>query len=82
MTFKQRMGGGRYTEDFDWAGFQLGASLGLWDDDPQTFQRVKHVFWSDNPLGNALFECLLKLTEARVLEEDKEECKFRWRFGE
>lgn len=64
--------------DWDGAAFGVGRSLGIFSDS-QTFTQVKGVFWTDNPLGNALHEVLLQLAAAGVLErrEDPGE-QFRW----
>ncbi|MEU9233502.1 hypothetical protein [Streptomyces subrutilus] len=44
-----------------------------------TFRQVKSVFWTDNPLGNALHEVLLQLVAAGVLERREEpDEQFLW----
>lgn len=57
----------------------VGRSLGIFGES-ETFTRVKGVFWTDNPLGNALHEVLLQLTAAGVLErrEEPDDEQFRW----
>ncbi|MFE2283964.1 hypothetical protein ACFXDJ_07315 [Streptomyces sp. NPDC059443] len=64
--------------DWDGAAFLVGHSLGIFSES-QTFTQVKGVFWTDNPLGNALHEVLLQLAAAGVLgrREEPDE-QFRW----
>ncbi|MGW3521064.1 hypothetical protein [Streptomyces hydrogenans] len=65
--------------DGDGAAFMVGRSLGIFDESV-TFTQVKGVFWTDNPLGNALHEVLLQLVTAGVLERraEPEDERFRW----
>jgi hypothetical protein len=65
--------------DWDGAAFVVGRSLGIFDESV-TFTQVKGVFWTGNPLGNALHEVLLQLVAAGVLErrEEPEDEQFRW----
>ncbi|MEV7122316.1 hypothetical protein [Kitasatospora griseola] len=65
--------------DWDGAAFELGRALGLFAE-PVTFTHVKWVFWTDNPLGNALHEMLLQLVAAGVLErrDEPDDEQFRW----
>ncbi|MDX3128696.1 hypothetical protein PV367_02520 [Streptomyces europaeiscabiei] len=53
--------------DWDGVAFLVGCSLGIFGGS-DTFTKVKWVFWTDNPLGNALHEVLLQLVGAGVLE--------------
>ncbi len=64
--------------DWDGAAFEVGRSLGIFDSS-ESFTQVKWVFWTDNPVGNALHEVLLQLVSAGVLErrEERDE-QFRW----
>ncbi|MFF1921176.1 hypothetical protein ACFVW8_11465 [Streptomyces sp. NPDC058221] len=67
----------------DWGGaaFAVGRSLGIFGES-EMFSRVKGVFWTDNPLGNALHEVLLQLAGAGVLEQREEpDEQFRWSAG-
>jgi hypothetical protein len=66
-----------YWTDWDAAAFALGHALGLFQDaDPL---RVKHVFWTDNQLGNGLHDALLALVSAGVLDRREEpDEQFRW----
>jgi hypothetical protein len=61
--------------------FELAACLGLVDSSQEQWFRVKHLFWTNNPIGNALFKQLRQLEEVGVLEFDEEETKFRWSFA-
>jgi hypothetical protein len=67
--------------DPDGAMFCMGVSLGLWPDDwPTHGLGNKWIFWVDNPLGNALHQCLENLVETGVLECNPDEGyqQFRW----
>ncbi|MET9435803.1 hypothetical protein [Streptomyces sp. NPDC006551] len=64
--------------DWDGAAFVVGRSLGIFEESV-TFTQVKAVFWTDNPLGNALHEVLLQLVAAGVLERrDEPDEQFLW----
>jgi len=66
-------------EDWDVAEFALGAAIGLWGPSHPLFLHDKWVFWSNNPLGNALHEVLLRLADVGVLEHrDEPDDQFRW----
>ncbi|WP_418960743.1 hypothetical protein [Streptomyces tritici] len=65
-------------EDWDGAAFEVGRALGIFDEE-DSFTSVKRVFWTNNPLGNALHEVLHQLTAAGVLElQDEPDMQFRW----
>ena len=56
-------------QDWDGAEYELGIALGLFDREKHPFSTsAKHVFWTDNPVGNALHACLEQLVVAGVLE--------------
>ncbi|MCG5441134.1 hypothetical protein NIE79_000068 [Micromonospora sp. NIE79] len=64
--------------DVDGAQYELGRAVGLFTD--QMFLQVKWVFWSDNPLGQALWDMLHELVKAGVLEyRDEPDHQFRWK---
>ncbi|MFJ2931354.1 hypothetical protein ACIO8G_01140 [Streptomyces sp. NPDC087219] len=64
--------------DWDGAAFVAGRSLGIFGESV-TFTQVKSVFWTDNPLGDALHEVLVQLVAAGVLERREEpDEQFRW----
>ncbi|MER5888072.1 hypothetical protein ABT160_29995 [Streptomyces sp. NPDC001941] len=64
--------------DWDAAAFAVGLSLGIFEESV-TITQVKSVFWTDNPLGNALHEVLLQLVQAGVLERREEpDEQFLW----
>jgi len=72
-------------KEIDGALFDLGVALGLWNDTPKggnwQQQAPKWVFWSNNPLGNALYETLERLVAIGVLEmrqEQDSEIEYRW----
>ena len=57
--------------DFDGAEHALAVCLGLMPADWNwVLRNAKWVFWSDNPMGNALHQVLETLVEARVLEKN------------
>jgi len=64
--------------DWDLAAYLFGRSLGLFQN--QAFQTdAKHVFWTDNDLGNGLHDALLALARAGVLERrEQPDEQFRW----
>lgn len=66
--------------DWDGAAYELGCALGLFDPKKHPFQtKVKHVFWTNNPVGNALHECLNWLARVGIMERrDEPDIQFRW----
>jgi hypothetical protein len=79
-TLQERLKG---WHDWDTAAFEVGVCLGLWGDfgappgeDP--WFGTKHIFWTDNPLGNTLHNFLLGLVKAGMLETNEDSLKFRW----
>jgi hypothetical protein len=64
--------------DIDIAQYQLGICLNMISSDVP-FNSVKHIFWSDNQIGNALAKMLDTLAEAHVLEKrDEPDFQYRW----
>ncbi|MGW5582066.1 hypothetical protein [Micromonospora chokoriensis] len=64
--------------DADGAQYELGSAMGLFAD--RTFLQVKWVFWSNDPLGQALWDMLHALVRAGVLEHrDEPDHQFRWK---
>jgi hypothetical protein len=64
--------------DWDVAALQGGKALSVFPK-TSTMADYKHVFWTDNPLGNQLHQVLLALASARVLErKDDPDEQFRW----
>lgn len=78
--------------DFDVAAHAIGVGLGVFG--PGSKMRDhKHVFWTDNPLGNALDEVLHALVEGGVLDKKTiasdpdphgtwHRARYRWRVNE
>jgi len=76
--------------DWDGAAYVLGLSLGLFNKETHPYMRdLKHVFWTANPIGEALHKCLEELVRAGILlgtnadddDEHDPECaslKFKW----
>jgi hypothetical protein len=45
-----------------------------------TFGHTKHVFWTDNKVGNLLYRILNDLVAAEILEcRDEPDRQYRWR---
>ncbi len=63
--------------DFDGAAYVLARALGIMDETVVFQTDAKHVFWSNNPLGNALNEMLEQLVVAGVLEK-RDDHQYRW----
>ena len=64
--------------DWDGAEASLAEHLGLIDT-AQGFGGRKGIFWSNNPVGNALMDCLTRLADAEVLNRrDEPDIQFRW----
>lgn len=64
--------------DWDHAEYNLARALGIMDESVNFCTDAKHIFWTDNPLGNSLHNILEGLSKAGVLEYDRENEKFRW----
>jgi hypothetical protein len=63
--------------DVDRAQYQLGRAIGLFAN--VSIQEAKSVFWTDNALGNALWDALHVLVRGGVLEyRDEPDHQFRW----
>ncbi|HML23297.1 MAG TPA: hypothetical protein PKD09_16705 [Aggregatilinea sp.] len=61
--------------DWDLAERYLAQCLGLMTPDV----KAKHVFWSNNPIGNMLTNVLEELTQQGILEKrDEPDFQFRW----
>jgi len=64
--------------DWDGAARWLATCLGLMPDEPG-WGRTKHVFWSNHPIGNVLYETLERLVQVGVLESrDEPDKQYRW----
>ena len=67
--------------DADVAAYYLACSLGIMgpeDGSLDKFRDAKHVFWSANPLGEALVRFLDNLVECDVLEFQSDGVHYRW----
>ena len=66
--------------DWDSAAYWLAISLGLMKDEPGLFQGpAKHVFWSNNPVGNMLYAMLDQMVAVGILEKrDEPDFQYRW----
>jgi hypothetical protein len=63
--------------DWDVAAFHVGRALGLFE--RQTQLDAKHIFWTDNPVGNMLHRILGELGTAGIVDRRSEpDDKYRW----
>jgi hypothetical protein len=62
----------------DVAEFHLARLLGIIRLDVAFSTDAKHLFWSDNAIGNSLELVLQSLTELGALEVDEERIQVRW----
>jgi hypothetical protein len=68
----------REWRDQDYIEFHLAILLGILDSDV-SFLKAKHLFWTANPVGDALGDVIVRLVKAGVLEEDPSDyTRFRW----
>ena len=75
ITLKERLAG---WHDWDVAEHNLAVCLGLMQDGYEAFQAAKYVFWTNHPIGEALYQMLVELAKVGVLEHDQEGSRFRW----
>jgi hypothetical protein len=75
-TLKEKL---KNWEDIDIVQHELGILLGIVDESKGSFAReYKWVYWSNNPVGNALHDILMNLVEIEFLEYDEDEGKLRF----
>jgi hypothetical protein len=63
--------------DSDNASYYLALCLGIIAPDTE-YLKLRHIFWTDNDLGNQLYHMLTDLVAVGVLERDADEDRFRW----
>jgi hypothetical protein len=63
--------------DFDGTLLVLGKSIGIFGDKVDSIMDVKPILWSNNPVGNCLYDILNKLIILGYILHDKEEDKFK-----
>jgi len=64
--------------DIDVAAYQLALCLGLMSANIN-LGKAKHVFWSNNPIGNMLYRILEELVQEKILEKrDEPDYQYRW----
>ena len=64
--------------DIDWAAYRLAISLGLITEDTKFQTDAKHIFWTNNPVGNALYDTLYMFIDIGVIEINEDRDKVRW----
>jgi hypothetical protein len=66
--------------DVDLAQYSLALALGMIVPDRSPFAtKAKHLFWTNNPVGSALYEVLETLTRIGVIERrDEPDIQYRW----
>lgn len=74
-TFKDAM---QNWQDFDGAQYNLAICLGIIDAKYNFHIDTKHVFWTDNSLGNMLYAILENMRDEGILEHNEDELQFRW----
>ena len=68
-TFKEAVTG--WTDE-DLAQHHLAICLGLMPPDIDFATEAKHVYWTDNPVGDTLYRILYELVATGILEENGE----------
>lgn len=63
--------------DFDGAEHALALCLGLMSPGISFATDAKHVYWTNNPVGNVLSEILQELTRVGILELN-DDLQYRW----
>lgn len=76
QTLRDRLSDWR---DWDFAAFLLAQSIGLMSSEVRFHLEAKHVFWTNNPVGDALETMLGELVKTGVLENrDEPDDQYRW----
>ena len=76
MTLKEKLND---WTDLDVAQYELSLVLGIFTPEQSFQSELKHVFWSNNPTGNMLYNMILDLVERGYLEFDEDEYRVRWK---
>lgn len=63
--------------DPDETAFLLGQVLGIFPPEGNLHEGFKWIFWTDNPLGNAIYEFAHNLVRVGALDRNEDE-QFRW----
>ncbi len=65
--------------DWDEAAFALASCIGIVRGDTPFDTGAKHLFWTDNAVGNLLHKILDDLVQVHVLEKrDEPDTQYRW----
>ena len=68
--------------DWDIAAYRLANALGLISEDVPFATKSKHVFWTNNSIGNGLAEILDQFVALGVIERREEpDWQYRWNSG-
>lgn len=67
-------------EDIDVASFYLGCVLGIFEDDSmENFRENKGTFWTNNSLGDFLYDMLSRMSDENIIEMDYDKLIVRWK---
>lgn len=68
--------------EIDVSAFYVGVALGIIppasEEQKYSFSGYKWMFWTDNPLGNMLFDTLENLVNLKILEKHSNDELYRW----
>jgi len=64
--------------DRDVAGYWIALSIGLIEPAASFSSDAKHVFWTNNALGEAIDDVLMLLVKIGAVEHDQDEQRVRW----
>ena len=66
-------------EDYDFSAYYVACLLGIvkYDKSWDEYRRIKGLFWTNNPVGNILYDFLEKMVEAKLFEKD-DDLGYRW----
>jgi hypothetical protein len=68
-------------QDIDWAMYKLAQSLGVIGPDENFQVDTKHMWWTNHPVGNVMFDLLQCLEDNGIVEcRDDKESGLQYRF--
>lgn len=66
-------------QDCDGVAYDLALCLGLMSLEIPFWGEAKHIFWTDNPIGNFLYNTLDQMVELGILEKrDEPDLQYQW----